>query len=374
MKKIGIITLNGYINYGNRLQNYALQETLKKFNYKVETIWIDNKKKKKDSVSKTIKLVQNPKLILKKVYRKFYLNPLKVKRENRFRRFSDDYINETKYSISENYLPKELLNEYKYYVTGSDQVWNPFYIKGSPLYFLTFVPESKRISYAASFGISDIPKDYIDNYTKWLSEMRSISVREKNGAEIVKTLTDRNVPVVVDPTLLLTKEDWLVITKPSKNKPEKDILLTYFLGEIPKSIQSKIKKYKRKYKLEVVNLANPKYKNHYFTDPAEFLDYIYSAKLFFTDSFHGAVFSVLFETPFVVANRKSKTPSMNSRIETLLHTFKLESRHVDNIKEKEILDVDFSHTFDILASERNRAFDFLNKSINKSSTELIEER
>src|SRR5699024_149848 len=348
-KKIGIITLNGYINYGNRLQNYALQETLKKFNYKVETIWIDNKKKKKDSVSKTIKLVQNPKLILKKVYRKFYLNPLKVKRENRFRRFSDDYINETKYSISENYLPKELLNEYKYYVTGSDQVWNPFYIKGSPLYFLTFVPESKRISYAASFGISDIPKDYIDNYTKWLSEMRSISVREKNGAEIVKT-------------------------KQSKNKPEKDILLTYFLGEIPKSIQSKIKKYKRKYKLEVVNLANPKYKNHYFTDPAEFLDYIYSAKLFFTDSFHGAVFSVLFETPFVVANRKSKTPSMNSRIETLLHTFKLESRHVDNIKEKEILDVDFSHTFDILASERNRAFYFLNKSINKSSTELIEER
>src|SRR5699024_3982219 len=271
-KKIGIITLNGYINYGNRLQNYALQETLKKFNYKVETIWIDNKKKKKDSVSKTIKLVQNPKLILKKVYRKFYLNPLKVKRENRFRRFSDDYINETKYSISENYLPKELLNEYKYYVTGSDQVWNPFYIKGSPLYFLTFVPESKRISYAASFGISDIPKDYIDNYTKWLSEMRSISVREKNGAEIVKTLTDRNVPVVVDPTLLLTKEDWLVITKTSKNKHEKDILLTYFLGEIPKSIQSKIKKYKRKYKLEVVNLANPKYKNHYFTDPAEFLD------------------------------------------------------------------------------------------------------
>src|SRR5699024_5201056 len=253
-------------------------------------------------------------------------------------------------------------------------VWNPFYIRGSSLFFLSFAPKEKRISYAASFGISSIPEEHLENYTEWISEMEHISVREEDGAEIVKQLTNREVPVVVDPTLLLTKEDWLVITKSAKNKPKKDILLTYFLGEIPKNIQSKIKKYKRKYKLEVVNLANPKYKNHYITDPAEFLDYIYSAKLFFTDSFHGAVFSILFETPFVVANRKSKTPSMNSRIETLLHTFKLESRHVDNIKEKEILDVDFSHTFDILASERNRAFYFLNKSINKSSTELIEER
>jgi len=368
LRKIGIVTLNGYFNYGNRLQNYALQEALKSFDYEVETVWVKvPAKKRENKMKRVVKIIFKPTRVVKKVKSKIFPDKNKAQRMEKFKQFSNKYISETDYSISENYLPEELLNEFDYFVTGSDQVWNPFYIRGSSLFFLSFAAKEKRISYAASFGISSIPEEHLENYTEWISEMEHISVREEDGAEIVKQLTNREVPVVVDPTLLLTKEDWLVITKSAKNKPKKDILLTYFLGEIPKEVQSKIKKYKKKYNLKNVNLADPKQRKHYVTDPAEFLDYIYSAKLFFTDSFHGAVFSILFETPFVVTNRKSKTPSMNSRIETLLSTFKLESRHIKTINKEEILDVDFSHTYDILTRERNRAFEYLMNSIKFKS-------
>lgn len=373
MNKIGIVTLNGYYNYGNRLQNYALQEVLKSYNYDVETIWIDKNKLsiKQPFYKQVVKAVIKPKVILKKIKNKTFPYKKKDQRVERFKQFSNKYINETTYSISEHNMPKELLNDFEYFVVGSDQVWNPFYIRGSSLFFLSFVPKRKRISYAASFGISNIPENHVENYKKWISSMEHISVREQEGAEIVKQLTQRTPSVVVDPTILLSKEDWLIISESAKNKPKKDILLTYFLGEIPNEVQSKIKKYKKKYKLKVVNLADSKQKKYYLTDPSEFLDYIYSAKLFFTDSFHGAVFSILFETPFIVTNRKSKTPSMNSRIDTLLSTFKLESRHIDNVydNDNQIFNMDFSHTYNILTYERNKAFEYLKKSLMKNIEE-----
>jgi len=367
MEKIGIITLNGYYNYGNRLQNYALQEVLKSYDFEVETIWIESPKnnKRKSTFKKLKKVLVNPTLVFKKIYNKLFINDKKEKRKQRFKIFSEQYINETNYKITKENLPVKLLNDYAYFVTGSDQVWNPYYIKGSSLYFLSFAPKEKSIAYSPSFGISEIPQQHIDNYKEWLKEIAHISVREQDGANIVKELINRDVEVLVDPTLLLRREEWLSIAKPVVNKPNKDILLTYFLGEVPKNAQKMINKYKKKHNLIVVNLANPKHKKFYLTDPAEFLDYINSAKVFFTDSFHGAVFSILFETPFVVTDRKSKTPSMNSRIVTLLSKFNLESRHINNINKKELFNVDYSHTHKILNEERDRSFNYLERSLTK---------
>src|SRR5699024_7837720 len=117
-------------------------------------------------------------------------------------------------------------------------------------------------------------------------------------------LTGRKAEVVADPTLLLTKESWLIVAKPASNKPKESYLLTYFLGVVTAEVKEKIDEYARKYKLKVVNLAQPKNKKYYLTNPSEFLDYINSATLFLTDSFHGTVFSILFETPFIVTDRK----------------------------------------------------------------------
>ena len=203
-------------------------------------------------------------------------------------------------------IPENLGESFDYFIVGSDQVWNPIYRKGSPIDFLTFAPQNKRVAYAPSFGIAEIPDKYISQYTKWLSEFNHLSVREDAGADIIKNLTSREASVLVDPTVMLTKDEWLSIAKPHKLKPNTPFLLTYFLGEVPKEVKGLISKLSTKYKLEVVNLGSYEQIERYAADPSEFIDYINSANIFLTDSFHGAVFSIILEKQFIVFNRVIK--------------------------------------------------------------------
>ena len=373
MKRIGIITLNGYFNYGNRLQNYALQKTLEKMGYQVDTIIKSAKNREQIKTS----LLERARAVVKlpfseivsktekKVNNTLYKERNK-QRTNIFKDFSNKYINETDFSISEHCIPEGLLESYDYFVTGSDQVWNPYYQKGSPIEFLTFAPKHKRISYAASFGISRIPEEYKEKYATWLEEMNHISVREHAGAKIVKELTGRNVDVVVDPTLLLTKEEWLEISEPASDKPMKGYILTYFLGKIPKERKKYIDKIAKENDLEVINLAQMNERIPYLSGPSEFIDYINSAQLFFTDSFHGAAFSIMLNTPFIVFDRAGSSMSMNSRIETLLDTFDMETRYFNNfINENELFTVDFSKVETILENEKAKAMNYLNRALNR---------
>jgi len=373
MGKIGIITLNGYFNYGNRLQNYALEQVLRSIGFKVETIIVDNKnldvpinrKKFLDKIKgkKGKDLIFFSKNKIKKYL--YNQNHLNLQREEIFKEFSLKYLSETDFTISEKNIPQDLLNRYDYFITGSDQVWNPNYTSGSSIYFLTFAPKNKRISYAASFGVSEIPEEYIDNYKKWLSEMPHLSVREEAGAKIVKDLTGREATVSLDPTMLLTKEQWLSISQVPSHKLIKGYLLTYFLGNIPKERENLLKDIAKRNDLEIVNLARVKEKIPYLTGPSEFIDYIDSASVFCTDSFHGAAFSILLETPFIVFERIDNSPSMNSRIETLLTKFKLESRLVQNIKSNEqIFEIDYSHVPSILQKERDSSINYLKNALN----------
>lgn len=252
-----------------------------------------------------------------------------------------------------------------YFVIGSDQVWNPYYRYGSPIDFLTFAPKYKRIAYAPSFGISSIPDEYIEDYKLWLSEMDSLSVREEVGAKIIKKLTGKDSIVLVDPTIMLSKEKWLSVSKSSVNKPQNKYLLTYFLGEVSQKKRKRIRKIASDNKLEIVNLAYIKDKDRYATDPGEFIDYINSATVFLTDSFHGAVFSILMEKPFIIFERDEKIPSMNSRIDTLLSTFNLKSRKWENILgNDDIFNVDYSHVTPILEFERNKALNYLKEALH----------
>lgn len=371
MRKIGIITLNGYYNYGNRLQNYALQEILKKLNFKVETIIKENEiSVNKNQILKRIsRLIEYPMPIIfnslsNKVLEILFRNRIK-KRTDIFKEFSKKYINETDFTISINSIPKELPNNYDFFVVGSDQVWNPYFQKGSPIEFLTFAPVEKRIAYAASFGVSSIPEEYQDLYRNYLSQIKYISVREYAGAKIIKDLTNKQVDVVLDPTLLLSKNEWLEISEAPSDKPVKNYLLTYFLGDISRKRKKYIRNIACKYDLEIVNLASIFHKNGYLTGPSEFIDYINSASLFFTDSFHGAAFSIMLNTPFIVFDREGKSPSMNSRIETLLNTFDMKMRYFDNFNDDvDLLNVDFSQVESILLKEKTKSLNYLKHALN----------
>lgn len=374
-KKIAILTINDYNNYGNRLQNYATQEVLSSLGFFVETVVNDtNSAMKMGELNRNvIRKIKN--IIIKETYSKFknklwdVINKKSIiensaARINRFKNFSLVNINETNYSISKENIPICLSESYDFFITGSDQVWNPIYRQGSFIDFLTFAPKEKRIAYAPSFGISKIPMEYQRDYKTWLADMNSLSVRESAGAKIIKDLTGRDAIVLVDPTLMLTKDKWLSISKKSPNKPSKPYLITYFLGVIPNETRKKIKEIANENNLVIINLADKREPQTYIADPSEFIDYINSASVLCTDSFHGAVFSILLETPFIVFDRNGNTPSMNSRIETLLSTFKLESRLDININNnQEIFQLDYSHVDSILEVERKKALNYLKEAL-----------
>lgn len=370
MKKIAILTLNGYFNYGNRLQNYALQEVLKSLNFDVETIINDRKSaSKKRLIERIYNLRKNStKELYYKIYNIFWRNICKdsiIKRTEIFKQFTLDYIKETRYTISKNNIPENLSERYNYFVTGSDQVWNPVNLHGSSIYFLTFAEKHKRIAYAPSFGVSELKPEYIENYKEWISGMYKLSVREDDGAKIIKDLTGRDAPVLVDPTLLLTKEKWLSISKEAHNKPKGKYLLTYFLGGVPDKAKRQIKSIVKENNLEVINLGDIKEKETYRTGPSEFIDYINSCSILCTDSFHGTVFSILMEKPFIVYKRIGNSLSMFSRINTLLDKFDLNSRKAENIRSnEEAFNIDYSHVPPILEAERNKAFNYLKEALN----------
>ena len=378
MKKIAILTINDYNNYGNRLQNYATQEVLSSLGFSVETV-VNNTKyteKRNDEVEK-VGILHNLKgLGIKKIYMKInfgiwkYIFKNKIeqdknKRVQAFKNFTKLNILETDYSISDNNIPKDMSNRFNYFVTGSDQVWNPIYRNGSSIDFLTFASPNKRIAYSPSFGISEIPYEYVEKYKTYLSEMSRLSVREEVGAQIIKKLTGRESSVLIDPTLMLTKEKWMSISSKASNKPTKQYLLTYFLGVISEDNKRRIIRIAKKNKLKIVNLVDIKDLETYKSSPSQFIDYINSASVLCTDSFHGVIFSVLMETPFIVFDRKGYELSMNSRIDTLLSTLKLESRILKNVNTNELVfKADYSHIAPILKAERKKTIDYLKSALH----------
>ncbi|MGI6382041.1 MAG: polysaccharide pyruvyl transferase family protein [Tissierellaceae bacterium] len=371
MKKIGLVTIVDYKNYGNRLQNYATQQVLSSMGCSVTTILNKPIKKAEENVKKNFvervkgkKIIDLFKLVITYKKRKQQQEAFN-KKVVAFKRFSNKYINESNFIITVDMIPENLGERFDYFVVGSDQVWNPIFRKGSGIDFLEFAPQHKRISYAPSFGIAEIPNEYVAKYKNWLSEFNYLSVREDAGAKIIKILTDREAIVLVDPTVMLTKDEWIRIAKPHKMKPSNQFLLTYFLGEITKEVEDLIHKLSRKFNLEVVKLGSYEQIERYDADPSEFIDYINSSNIFLTDSFHGAVFSIILEKQFIVFNRVSKVPSMSSRIDTLLNKFKLIDRKWDYVKEsKDYLGVDFSHTGPIFEYERTKAYKYLRNALD----------
>lgn len=380
MKKVGIITLNGYFNYGNRLQNYATEQILKSLDFKVVTI-VDLKEKTDSLDQKSIKR-QNffkrlgaslDKNFFKKLKYKIYsksnssriyqANELKM---DRLKEFSNKYINERKVYIKNEGISEELNEEFDYFVVGSDQVWNPYNDERPHVNFLQFVTKEKRVSLSASFGVSEIPFNKKDIFAKAINEMNYLSVREEEGKDIIKRLTNRDSIVLLDPTMIVSKSDWLKVISPSKYKPKNKYLCTYFLGDAYMENERKIKQIAKENDLEIVNLNSIYDLNRYSIGVPEFLDFFNSAEIVLTDSFHGAVFSILFNRPFVVFKRGN----MNSRIDTLLSKFKLEDRHWDYVKEHEnYFDIDYSHVDAILEEEREKSFNYLKKALGLKKEE-----
>jgi hypothetical protein len=197
--------------------------------------------------------------------------------------------------------------------------------------------------------------------------MANISVREKRGGEIVKALTGRDVPVVVDPTLLLSAAEWNQVGTSAVSKPSRPYLLTYFLGSVSPARQEFIDRIARERGLAVISLNTLEDLSAYTAGPSEFIDYVASADCVLTDSFHGAVFSIIYRRCFAVFTREGEGPSMNSRIESLLDRFGL-SDQIYSQGSGFNWQPDYAVVDSVLDEERANAFEFLRASVGSGST------
>lgn len=378
MKKVGIITIVDYVNYGNRLQNYAAQQVLQSLGLEVYTISNTPKKKSlaktgKESLSQRLKKLislsylsiwNKVTLKLEESLQKKKYNKLKEMKRDSFKDFSKKYIKETEYTIRGDNIPEDLAKKFDFFSIGSDQIWNPDYRNESAFDFATFAPAEKRIAWSPSFGVSKLPAGCQEKYRQWISGINHLSVREEAGAQIIRELTGKEADVLVDPTLMLTKEQWLSVSRISEKKPKAKYLLTYFVGKGLQENLRWIKKAAASRNLEIVHMASIKDPERFDTDPGGFIDYIKDAALFCTDSFHGIIFSIHMETPFVVFERTGRGLPMSSRTETLLGKFDMENRVFKEQKSNpdKLFDLDFSHKDPILQREREKTKHFLRKA------------
>lgn len=355
MKKVGIITINDNGNFGNRLQNYAVQQILKKINCKPITI--------KNNVSLN-NYSRNMKYIAK-MLKSMYENKKVFKCRNElFYEFNKNIIYTKK--VYNKFL--NINGDYDYFITGSDQVWNPSYGRFSNFDLLDFAKDEQKISFAASFGIAELSVKEKEKGCKAFNTFKAVSVREDMGKEIVEELTGRkDVEVLIDPTMILEADDWdKVCNKPKQLDSIKSnkYILNYFLGELPEEWKNEINRIAKENNCEIINILD-KNSPFYQTGPSEFLYLEKNAFLVCTDSFHSSVFSIIYNTPFVVFDRKQNgVVSMNSRIDTLLSKFALQNRRFYGTITKDLLSCDYSESKKILEQEKEKSFNFLKKALD----------
>ena len=230
---------------------------------------------------------------------------------------------------------------------------------------MLFTITEKKIAYSASFGISNIPESYKKIFKEALNDIRSISVREKAGSEIIEKLIGKKVPVLVDPTILLSKEEWQNIKMVPEWYNGEKYILTYFLGNSSPVIE----KIAEKNNWKIYNLMDKNNFDLYTSRVEEFIYLINHAQLVVTDSFHACVFSILMNTPFLVVNRQEKgMADMTSRIDTLMGLFGYQDRYIINgkceLSEKDILHMDFSDVKAIQEREIERSIAYMKKALN----------
>ena len=388
MKKIGIITLQNSNNFGAMYQAYALQQYLIGLGHEV---FIINYEMTRDSHGPKFYVTHLFSLLLKLCYRRFYIKKflggsssklfiknIKTKYAPIFSDFRDKYLNITKSEYDYEKLC-ESAPKADVYICGSDQVWAADFLFTSPAYLLGFVSgKTKKVSYAPSFGKKTLEYYLKRTFKKHINDFDFISVRESSGKDIIDSLSRHSAQVVLDPTLLLSKQGYASIINYSYI-PETPYLLVYLLEQ-----EENLKKWtvnmvnlveeKTGHKVIYVTTNNsleppPKWETIYPT-PNQFLGLIDKAKLVMTNSFHGTVFSLIMEKNFISIARDKYLDKQNLRIKGLTKKLGLENRFLEPYSKAQKIspflekDIDYNKVNKALVPLRNKSYAFLENAIN----------
>lgn len=380
--KIGILTQPLHNNYGGLLQSYALKKILRNMGHEIVIInRCGTRSTKLRRLASKIKQKLNNYLYFSSKSKVSYYRPSISEEEiisKNSNYFKNKYIGPLTKEIRTNKGMKAVTKyNFDAYIVGSDQVWRPCYSPSIKNYFFDFLREdvsAKRIAYAASFGVSDWEFDKKNTIKcgNLARKFDAVSVREDSGVDLCREYLGVEARHVLDPTMLLRREDYLELIESEKEPPSQGDLMTYVLDEsqhkiklvnvvssnlnlVPFTVMPKV----------TLNRQTRQYINDCIYPPVtQWLRGFKDAKFIVTDSFHGCVFSILFRKPFVaIANSKRGS----TRFESLLSLLGLEDRLMKDIDE---LNLDFlnreiawDRVHALLEKERIRSLDFLKSNL-----------
>jgi hypothetical protein len=342
-KSVGIITIQS-ANYGSTLQMFALYTIVNKLGYNCTIIdyQYPTKYHRQNSIGNENKYSQNilnPQVLIRKIgnlYKRIIRSIIKKKYpSNNLTNAFNEFISQC-HTTSISYDKDSIIKNpplFDIYMTGSDQVWNPRYYHRDYSFLLNFTKDKqKRVSYASSFGTKQFIEAYKDDYSKLLKRYDFVSTRERSGVALYEQLTGRKADYCLDPTMLLTKEEWKKYATPYTNKNERYILCyiqSYAFNPYP-YIDKLIKRVKKitGYKVKIITQdfyeETKGYEVQYNVGPREFIDLYYNASFIIACSFHAIVFSIIMRKPFfTVINDK---PTNDDRQTNIISEFGLEKR------------------------------------------------
>ena len=368
--RICILTQPLHTNYGGLLQAYALQTVLKRMGHEV---WTEDRKENKKTLFQNVKYLA--KIVLGPVRHLYY--PTSKERSiisQHTDAFIKKYITTTEPVFSQQ---KSGLERYGFegYIVGSDQVWRPCYSFGLRNYFLDFTEgmNVKRVAYAASFGTDEW--EFTPEETRECAilaqKFDAISVREDSGVILCKNYLGVNAVQLLDPTMLLDKEDYLKIVCQEQEKKHKGKIMVYILDassekqQIVQYVSSKLglQSFSVMPECKFSDVGSKGLKKCIFPSVTEWLKGFEDADFIVTDSFHGTVFSIIFNKPFVAIANKSRGLS---RFTSLLRMFNMENRLIftynrDDIDRLIDLPIDYTVVNQRRIEEQKKAYEFLSK-------------
>ena len=345
MSKILLLTWHLSPNHGTNLQAIALYKVISR-DFDVEILHGDINFHIKDTVSKLKK---------KKLAKKDQSPATLLKRENIEKAFEGIKF----------YVPKglnrkkKIRKEFDTFLIGSDQVWNPYFLNDNFLLDFT-LPEDKKVTYATSIGVNKLEDVFKEKYQKWLSSFSYISMREQTGADEISKLIDKPVDRVLDPALLLTKEEWMEFAKDAEfEKPlPKKYILYYFVGnEFNQLDKAKVIAKEQDLPLVIIPLNKWDYDKDSFTmseaGPMEFIHTLANAELILTDSLHMLMFALLFNKKIQLFDR------FNNENRAIVDTRIMDFLGVFSLKREDLMNVDYDSFNKKLANERERSINYI---------------
>ena len=308
MKSVGIVTIQGRFNYGNRLQNYAVDRIYRSFGYFPESL----------TVKRAPSLEQRMKMIAKKILGKS--SPEREATMTAERLAAFDRFNKLMAFRELDDLKPLTVDRYEFFSAGSDQVWGMGKRSyGEDWRFLQFAKPDQRIALAPSFGVDTLTDAKIKRLGRYMRGYRYISVREDSGARFIRQASGREATIICDPTLILSTSEWRSASS-SLFTPQEEYVFAYLLGDISDEARNALDAASEHGDIPIVFLSDRERDGEPPAGPSEFISLVDNARWVVTDSFHGSVFSSIFQTPLTIVHRGGSHEMysrMFGRLETL---------------------------------------------------------